>query len=150
MGEIINPTPVPYKDIDLSWMDGRVITEVSFDEPTLWHFAFGSEAGLGVECLWRIVEHGSVVLCGEDHGQQFGLPSPVDAVERATALLSGRRVAGAQLREATADVVIEFDGDCRLEIIPDSMGYESWQLRDPSGISYVAQGGGQICKWRTA
>src|SRR5512135_1478535 len=105
MGQIIHPKPVAYKDIDLSWMAGRVISEVSFHEPALWHFAFGADASLGVECLWRIIEHGRVVLCGEDHGQQFGLPAPLDAVERATALLSGRRVAGAQLREATADVV---------------------------------------------
>jgi hypothetical protein len=92
MGRVIYPSAVGYKDIDLSWMAGRVIVAVSFDEPTLWSFAFGPEAGIGVECLWRIVEHGKVVLTGEDHGHQFGLPAPVDAVAKSTELLAGRHV----------------------------------------------------------
>ena len=148
MGQVIHPSAVGYKDIDLSWMVGRVIAEVSFHEPTLWSFIFGPEASIGVECLWRIVVHDRVVLTGEDHGQEFGLPTPVDATVKATELLSGRRVTSVELREATADIMIEFSGDLRLEVIPTSSAYEGWQLRDPSGVSYFAQGGGQICRWK--
>jgi hypothetical protein len=148
MGQVIHPSPVRYKDIDLSWMVGQVITQVSFHEPTQWSFVFGPESGIGVECLWRIVEHDRVVLTGEDHGHQFGLPTPVDAVAKSTVLIVGHRIAAVQLREATADILIEFSGGLRLEIIPTSSGYESWQLRDPFGASYFAQGGGQICRWK--
>ena len=148
MSQIIRPSPVAYKDIDLSWMVARSVSKISFQEPTPWTFDFGSEAHIGIECLWRIVEHGRVVLTSEDHGQQFGLPAPIDGVAKATQLFSDRRVRGVQLREGTADLLIEFIDDLRLEVIPDSSGYESWELHDPAGTSYYAQGGGQICIWK--
>lgn len=124
------------------------MVEVLFQEPTLWSFKFGQKTGISVECLWRIVKDGRVVLTSGDHGHQFGLPAPVDAAARCTELLSKQSVAAVQLREATADLLIEFADGLRLEVIPDLVGYESWQLNDPSGMSYVAQGGGQICKWK--
>jgi hypothetical protein len=148
MSQYIQPSPVAYSDVDLSWMIGRAIAEVSFHEPAGWCFTIGSGASIGVDCLWRIVEHGRVVLSGEDHGQKFGLPEPVDAAAKATALLTGQHITAVQLREATTDILIEFSGDLRLEIIANSSGYESWQLVDPSRTEYFAQGGGQICKWR--
>jgi hypothetical protein len=146
MSQLIHPSPVAYKDIDLAWLAGRAVCEVSFHEP-IWWFDFGSEIRVSVECLWRVVEHRRVILTSQDHGHQFGLPAPVDAIAKCTELFSKRRVVAVQLREATADLLIEFTDDLRLEIIPDSAGYESWQLRDPSGTSFVAQGGGRICKW---
>ena len=148
MSQIIHPSPVAYEDIDLTWMVGRAVCEVSFHEPTLWWFNFGQKVGVGVECLWRLVEHSRVILTGQDHGHQFGLPAPVDAVGRCTGLFSNRCVSAVQLREATADLLIEFTDDLRLEVIPNSSGYESWQLHDPSGATYYAQGGGQICIWK--
>jgi hypothetical protein len=47
-----------------------------------------------------------------------------------------------QLREGTADLIIA-GARWRLEIIPFSSGYESWQMQDPFGNSFVAQGGGE-------
>jgi hypothetical protein len=144
---VYHPAPVGYKDIDLSWMVGRVISAVAVHEPTLWNFTLDSDANIGVECLWRIIERDKVVVTSEDHRQQFGLPAPVDAAARGAALLAGQGITSVQLREATADILIDFGGHLRLEIIPTSAGYESWQLRDPHGTCYVAQGGGQICMW---
>jgi len=149
MRQHIQPSVVAYKDIDLSWMAGRIIVEVSLHEPTRWSFIFRPEVCIGVECLWRIVEHGKVVLTGEDHGQQFGLSTPIDAATKGTELLANRQIITAQLREATADIVIEFNGGLRLEIIQTSSGYESWQMRDQAGVSFFAQGGGQICRWKS-
>ena len=107
-----------------------------------------SKVTVGVECLWRIVTRGRVALTSEDHGHQFGLPAPVDAVARCTELFSTRHVSAVTLREDTADLAIEFTDDLRLEVIPTSAGYESWRLHDPSGTSYFVQGGGQICIWK--
>jgi hypothetical protein len=146
MGQIIHPTPVSYRDVDLSWMVGRVITGVVLHEPIPWVFALGPGAAISVECLWRVVERGHVVLCADDHGHKFGLPAPVDAVARVRELLVGP-IKTARLREATADLTLEFEGDRQLEIIPVSMGYESWQMSTPSGRSYVAVGGGRIDTW---
>ncbi len=148
MGETIHPEPASLGDVDLSWMVGRVITGVSFHAPTVWLFSFGREASITVECPWRILDHGRVECSGDDHGQRFGLPGPVDAAADATRLLSSAAVTAAHLREGSADIVIECSPRVRLEIIPISRGYESWQLSDPFGASYVAQGGGQICRWK--
>lgn len=147
MGKIIYPSPVAYKDINFSWLIGRVC-EVSFHEPTTWVFAFGSKTGVSVECLWRIIEHERIVLTSEDDGHRFGLPKPVDARAKCAELFSTRRVMTVQLRESTADLLIDLSDNLRLEIIPDSSGYESWRFSDPSGTSFVAQGGGTICKWQ--
>lgn len=147
MSQIIYPQPIVYGAIDLSWMIGRQITEITFLEPTLWRFFVGSDEHLDVECLWRIVRGGHVVLTRGDHGQRFGLPAPVDAVRQAAGLLSGAAIVAVRLREATADIDVEFSGNLHLEVIPDSSGYESWQLYAPTGVCFVAQGGGQICTW---
>jgi hypothetical protein len=149
MAEFIYPSAVAYKDVDLTWMVGRVVSQISPVEPIFWCFRFGPDASISVYCLWRIVENERIVLTSEDHGHQFGLPAPVDVVARITELLSGLHVAAVRLREATADMLIEFTDNLRLEIIPTSAGYESWLLRDPSGNSFVAQGGGEICRWKS-
>jgi hypothetical protein len=132
MSQIIHPSPVAHKDIDLTWMVGRTVCFVSFHEPTLWSFNFGQKVCVGVECLWRIVTQGRVALTSQDHGHQFGLPAPIDAVARYTELFSKRRVSAVELRDDTVDLLIEFTDDLRLEVMPDSAGYESWQLHAPS------------------
>ena len=133
--------------MDLDWLIGCSITEVSFHEPQLWFFCFGKKANIGAECLWRIVEHGRIVLSSKDHGQKFGLPANIDAAAKSAELLAGRTVKAFHLRDATFDLTIEFDGNCLLEIIPDSSGYECWQVNEPSGVRYIAQGGGSIFKF---
>lgn len=141
------PAPVGYDAIDISWIVGRVITGVSFHEPSLWRFSFGAREHIAAACLWRIVREGRIVVTARDHGHSFGFPAPVDAAGIAMEALSVARVTAAQLREATADIRLTFDTELCLEIISDSCGYESWQLYAPAGRCYVAQGGGQICTW---
>ncbi|MEX2317732.1 MAG: DUF6188 family protein [Pirellulales bacterium] len=149
MDHVIRPSVVAYRDIDFSWMVGRKVASVTFHEPVLWHIIIGSDATIGVGCLWRIIEQNRIVLTSEDHLQKFGLPAPIDAAERATEFLSRITIQSVQLHEATADLVLDFTSEIRVEILPNSSGYESWQLRDPNGTSYVAQGGGQICVWQS-
>jgi hypothetical protein len=131
---------------DFSWMVGRHV-EVWFSEPSMWFFAFGDSLGVSVECPWRLIHQGGIAVSGDDHRQQFGLPAPIDAAARATSLLAGATVRRVEVREGTADLLIDFDGDRRLEIIPFSSGYESWQASAPTGKSIVAQGGGQLSAW---
>jgi hypothetical protein len=132
--------------MDLSWLIGRSVTEVSINEGEIWYFSFGEKANIGAECLWRIIKSGRIILSSKDHGQKFGLPVHIDAAAKSKEILAGRVVETFRVREATADITIEFDGDCFLEIIPDSSGYESWQVNEPTGVHYFAQGGGNIVK----
>jgi len=128
---------------DFSWMVGRHI-QVSFFEPAIWYFDFGDSLSISAESPWRLIRAGTIAVSNEDHLQQFGLPVPIDAAKRATSLLDGLAIQRVEVREGTADSFIDFGGDYRLESIPFSSGYESWQVSIPSGKSVVAQGGGNI------
>ena len=137
--EIMNP-------FDFSWMVGRYV-EVSFSEPSMWFFAVGDSLGISVECPWRLFHHDGIAVSGDDHRQLFGLTAPIDAAAHVTSLLAGVAIRRVEIRETTADLLIDFDGDRRLEIIPFSSGYESWQVSSPGGKRIVAQGGGQLSAW---
>jgi hypothetical protein len=135
------------RDIDLSWMVGRVVGEVTFREPDSWCFLFEAKVWIAADCPWRIIRDGRITLSSDDHGQKFGLPAHIDAAAAATSLLASASVSAVQLREDTADLLIDFVGWLRLEIIPLSSGYESWQWGDPSGESFFVQGGGNIVRY---
>ena len=134
---------------DLKWMVGRSIDEVTFTDPDYWLFQFATGVFVSAECPWRILDHGHIAVSSDDHKQQFGLPEPIDAAEVASDLLSPLRVTDVEVREGTADLLLSFTEDKQLQIIPFSSGYESWQVRDPSGTSIVAQGGGQLSSWKS-
>ena len=61
-----------------------------------------------------------------------------------SSLLAGAEVHDVELRDGTLDLLIDFDGERSLEIIPISSGYESWQFSAPNGMSVIAQGGGNL------
>jgi hypothetical protein len=131
--------------VSVEWLIGKVCTRVYWAYPL--NFSFDFETGvLRVDCLWRIVAGGRLVLTSEDHEQQFGLPAPRDAYTEATTMLGGRRVTAARLREETADLLVEFDGGLLLEVLSASSGYEPWQLSAP-GVLLVAMGGGGFAKF---
>ena len=133
---------------DLSWMIGRRIKVVSFVEPESWFFVFEGSGVISAECPWRVVDHGRIRRSSDDHGQQFGLPAVIDVARDTTEFLCMIPINRCEVREGTADLVLEFENQVRLEIIPISSGYESWQVNDPFGNSLIAQGGGNIatCK----
>jgi hypothetical protein len=129
---------------DFAWMVGRKIIQVSFTEPSTWHFSFDAHSGINTESSWRVLEHECIVVSNDDHGQKFGLHVPVDAAARASSLLASAEVKEVNVREGTADIRISLTGDIQLEIIPFSSGYEGWQVISPSGHQTIAQGGGQL------
>jgi hypothetical protein len=126
----------------VEWLNGRVCTRVYKNYPDNFTFEFGA-GSLAVDCLWRIITDGKVALTSRDHGQQFGLPAPVDAYAAVVSLLDGRQVAEVRLAESSADLVVEFKGGVRLEILTDSSGYEPWNFHAP-GVHLVGLGGGGV------
>lgn len=121
--------------------------KVSLLPPASWVFSFDDVLGIRVECPWRLIHQGKIAVSSEDHDQQFGLPSPVDAAAKGSALLAGAQIQQVNVREGTADLLIHLDGDLRLEIIPFSSGYESWHVFTPSGEQIIATGGGTLASW---
>lgn len=100
-----------------------------------------------MDCPWRLLRHGSIAVSGEDHRQQFGLPAPIDAAQSATSLLASTIVQSVEVRGGTADLLIGFTGELRLDILPFSSGYESWQVSAPGGKQIIACGGGELAVW---
>jgi hypothetical protein len=124
------------------WLRAKICTRVYEHFPGHSIFEFG-DGSLDVECLWRIIVDGRIALTSRDHGQQFGLPAPVDAHAEAASLLQGRRVVAVRLQETSADLTLEFEGGLRLEVISESSGYEPWNFHAP-GVHLVGLGGGGV------
>lgn len=133
---------------DFSWMVGRTISSVALNEPAQWSFSFGAGVGISAECPWRLLKDGRVAISSEDHLQQYGLPAPLDAAAVAADTLGSHPVVRVEIKEGTADLLLEFAGSLRLEFLPISSGYESWGATTPSGFRVIAQGGGQLSGWR--
>jgi hypothetical protein len=128
--------------VSIEWLVEKKCTRVYEHYPRNFTFEFGSGA-LAVDCLCRIVASGRLVLTSQDHGQRFGLPSPVDAYAEAESLLRDRCVAAVRLVAETNDLVIEFEDGSRLEVLAHSSGYELWNLTAP-GVHLAAVGGNGI------
>ncbi len=74
----------------VEWVRGLTCDSVVYDAETLeWVFRFGPGVSLRVAAPWRIIGDGRIALGHEDHGQQFGLPRPVDCAATAMELLRG-------------------------------------------------------------
>ena len=132
---------------DLGWLVGRTLTEVKGPECGSWRFEFGPDIEVRADCLWRVVRNGAVTLSSEDNGRQYGLPQPIDAEAECRALLGEAVVAAAAVHDETRDIVIRFDSGARLEVLPLSSGYESWQMGGPGRLLVIAQGGGNLAMW---
>jgi hypothetical protein len=109
----------------------------------VWQFDF-VRSGLTIECPWRIVANGAVVLGALDHGHQFGLPVPVDVIEQTLKILNGKTVENIEIGPETADLGIIFRGETRIDVFNSSSGYEGWNFGDREGLSLIALGGGKL------
>ena len=92
-----------------------------------WVLEFGQYVFLCVECFWRLRNTHGLLLTSEDEGQRFGLPAPINAEEKANALVSSNKVIAATIDPTTADIRIVLTNEIVCEILTNSSGYESWQ-----------------------
>lgn len=131
---------------DVDWLVGCRFEKTiarEFD----WVFDFEHGIFLIAECLWRLVGDGRVVVTSNDHHQSFGRPASVDCVSEVNSHLAGIVVEQVELREGTLDLAIGFGGGLRLELFPDSSGYEAWNM-SRLNERLVACGGGRLAIFR--
>lgn len=112
-----------------------------------WLLHLSGSICLAIECHWQIIREGRVRLASGDHGQQYDLDSPIDAVAQAASLLDYRSVVLVYTDDASADIALTFDGDVCLRTFNDSSGFEAWNLSGPRGPMFTAQGGGNLVEW---
>jgi hypothetical protein len=132
---------------DISCLIGRSVVEVEFSGPVFWRFRFDDGSEICPGCPWRLVRSGAIAVSSEDHGHSYGLGIPVDATALSRSLLVGLNVLKAEVRDDTRDILLCFDNEIRIEIVPLSSGYESWEIIEASGRQTVAQGGGNLMRW---
>jgi hypothetical protein len=108
-----------------------------------WVFLFDRDVNLVVACLWRLIENGRIRFTSQDNGQQFGLPAPVDAAREINSRLANSFVEKVELRAGILDLEISFSTGHVLQVIPDSSGYESWDLAFGDKL-FIAVGGGEL------
>jgi hypothetical protein len=99
-----------------------------------WIFDLSDGVVLAASAPWRIVANGRIAFASEDHGQLFGLASPLDGETEARKFLGGKTITSAILDRQTADLILQFDSATRIDIFNNSAGYEGWEA------TYVAQG----------
>lgn len=108
-----------------------------------WFFGFGAGVSLATESPWRLIEQGRIAVSSEDHGQQFGLPAPVDAAREVLSRAAGRTVEAASVASDSGDLMVQFPGRVYLQQLQLSSGHESWRL-SVDGSESICMGGGSI------
>ena len=113
---------------DLKWLLGDQIQQIEHSsESDRWLFRFTSGSFLSVECLWRLRVEGVLIATSSDHGHQFGLPAPFDAVDSLHQYLDTLSISAVNIGHKTADLQLWFGDSKVLEVVQDSAGYEPWQ-----------------------
>jgi hypothetical protein len=114
-----------------------------------WFFAFGDPLRIVTESPWRFITPEGIIVTSEDHGQQFGLPQPVDAGERVMSRLTALQVQSVSCDPKTGDLCVSFADKLYLQFLQISCGYESWRTITEQGES-ICMGGGEIAYFPTA
>lgn len=108
-----------------------------------WFFGFGTGVFLTTEAPWRLIQQGCVAVSSEDHGQQFGLPAPVDAAREVLSRAGACAVEIASVASDSGDLIVQFSGQIYLQLLQLSSGYESWRL-SVDGSESICMDGGNI------
>jgi hypothetical protein len=126
---------------------GSAFKSVELVVDGMWQFCF-TGGYLLVECPWRAIEAGSVVLASGDHQQKYGLPEPIDGPSRIRELLENRIVEAVEIDSVTSDLSVTFTQNLRFEVFNDSSGYEGWTYSDGRGLKLVPMGDGKMAIWK--
>lgn len=126
----------------LAWLAGHCFQSLARREHD-WIITLDTGTSVIVACLWRLTESGRIRCTSEDDGQQFGLPAPVDAAAEVNRHLTGAVITDVRLQQGLLDLELCFSTGHVLQIIPDSAGYESWNVSGRNR-EYIAVGGGDL------
>src|SRR3954454_23154694 len=81
--------------------------------PVELHFSDGSRLRTD---YWRIILDDKAQTSSFDHGQQYGLPAPIDAFAWIAELLDGRTLREAKWDPRTGDVMLSFQPNVELQV----------------------------------
>ena len=131
-------------DQDIVITADNIFDSITYDNNAdSWMFGFKNNTSLFAATLWRLLKDDKIVLVSADHGQQFGLPKPVDVVNELTQLLTGQTLSKIQIKKNTADLILTLTNSFVIEIFISSGGYESYNLHSDNK-QYIGMGMGDI------
>lgn len=129
---------------DLSFKANSLFEEVRYDPNSkYWMFRFSDSIYVLVSTFWRVLTDRKITLVSLDHGNQFGMPKPVDVIEELSACLQGNALINLNVAKDTGDLKLSLTNNIELQIFVTSTGYESYQF-EVEGKRYIALGGGEI------
>jgi hypothetical protein len=112
-----------------------------------WFFIFTDNVSIAAD-TWRFVNGDRIVVTSEDHGHEFGLPSPVDASVRVLSAVQDVPIQTSRIETATGDLFVYFSDGMFLQFLQMSCGYEAWRLF-VGEREFICTGGGEIAVFDT-
>ena len=109
---------------DLDWLIGRRLRNV-YKKDYSWFVTLDDGGSIGTEGAWRLVTAEGVFVTSEDHGHLFGLKTPVDACQRATAQIGKRPIERYEVDARTGDLSLSFGNATTVQFLQLSCGYEN-------------------------
>jgi hypothetical protein len=125
---------------DFSWLIGKRLVE-GFKKDFTWFFGFTGSGRIWTESSWRFVRSEHIYVTSEDDGQLFGLKEPINAALRVLDATRDAKILECRVALRTSDLQLDFEGNCRLEFLTMSSGYESWRTENASQSVYCTGGG---------
>jgi hypothetical protein len=130
----------------MSWFIGCSLARAEKVDSS-WFFSFGNGGSIATESPWRLIANGAISVTSEDHGQNFGLPAPVDAGKHVLNTLQGHPVTTYSLNDSTGDLSLSFTADIVLQFLNMSSGYEAWRSKH-GAEEVICMGGGKLTEFR--
>jgi hypothetical protein len=87
--------------------------------------------------FWRLIKSGRPFVSIFDHRQQYGLPTPIDAIGALRQELVGKPVVDASMNDLTGDLHFGFRGGHVLEVF-NFTGFEIWEVTFPDGTGQLS------------
>ncbi len=114
-----------------------------YEESENWFFLFADKVSATSFRFWRLVKDNKIIAVSYDHKHQFGLPKPLDLLEKVTKLLIGKTLLEINVDKFTADLTLILSDNIRIEIFVYSTGYESYEFSIEDN-RYIGLGGGEL------
>lgn len=128
--------------IDLKWVIGNRIMAIGKQDYT-WFFTFNSGGSITTESTWRLITMEGIKATSDDHGQQFGLATPLDVIDVAKTIIGQQAIKQYDLDPRTGDFSLHFEDKSKLQFLNLSSGYESWHIVH-GAHEIICMGGGKI------
>lgn len=93
-----------------------------------------SQGGLLRIDYWRLIKNKKHFLSSFDHKQQYGLPHPINIIEKIKEELEGKTISQASFQRETGDIILKFSDNIELQIL-NFTGYESWEISFSDGTA---------------